>query len=110
MEYKIRIPNSVKKDIEEIVEYYFEDDRPDYAHKILNSVFSRINSLKIFPNKGRIVPELLEYNINEYRELIESFWRIIYRIDNNIVEIFTVIDSRRNVQDLLIEKLKRKFI
>lgn len=110
MEYKIRIPKSVKKDIEEIVEYYFEDDRPDYAQKILNLLFSRINSLKIFPNKGRIVPELLEYNINEYRELIESYWRIIYRIDNDIAEIFTVIDSRRNVQDLLVEKLKRKFV
>ena len=110
MEYKIRIPNSVKIDIEEIVEYYFEDNRPDYAQKILNSLVSRINSLIIFPNKGRVVPELLDYNINEYRELIESYWRIIYRIDNNIVEIFAVIDSRRNVQDLLVEKLKRKFV
>ena len=24
MEYKVRIPNSVKKDIEEIIEYYFD--------------------------------------------------------------------------------------
>jgi len=107
MEYKIRIPHSAKKDIEEIVEYYL-DDRPDYAQKIFDSLFSRINSLKVFPKKGKIVPELLEYNINAYREIIESYWRIIYRIDNNIVEIFTVIDARRNVQDLLVEKLKRK--
>jgi len=109
MEYKVRIPGGVKKDIEEIVEYYLEE-RPDYAKKIFELLFERIKSLKYFPNKGRIVPELLEYNINEYRELIESYWRIIYRIDNEIVEIFTVIDSRRNVQDLLVEKLKRKFV
>ncbi|NMC98301.1 MAG: type II toxin-antitoxin system RelE/ParE family toxin [Bacteroidales bacterium] len=109
MEYKVRIPNSVKKDIEEIIEYYF-DDRPEYAKKIFELLFERINSLKSFPNKGRIVPELLEYNINEYREILESYWRIIYRIDNDMVEIFTVIDARRNVQDLLVEKLKRKFV
>jgi plasmid stabilization system protein ParE len=109
MEYKVRIPKSVKKDIEEIVEYYLED-RPEYAQKIFEVLFERIKSLKTFPMKGRFVPELLEYNINEYREILESYWRIIYRIDGDIVEIFTVIDSRRNVQDLLVEKLKRKFI
>jgi len=109
MEYKVRIPNSVKKDIEEIIEYYL-NDRPEYAKKIFELLFDRINSLKSFPNKGRIVPELLEYNINEYREILESYWRIIYRIDNDMVEIFTVIDARRNVQDLLVEKLKRKFV
>ncbi|MCX7656813.1 MAG: type II toxin-antitoxin system RelE/ParE family toxin [Treponemataceae bacterium] len=107
MEYKVSIPNSVKRDIEEIIEYYLLE-RPDYAQKIFESITSRINSLKHFPQKGRIVPELREYNINEYREIIESYWRIIYRIEKNHVEIFTVIDSRRNVQDLLIEKLKRK--
>jgi len=109
MEYKVRIPNSVKKDIEEIIDYYF-DDRPEYAHKIFTLLFERINSLKVFPNKGRVVPELLEYNINEYREILESYWRIIYRIDTDSVEIFTVIDARRNVQDLLVEKLKRKIV
>jgi len=109
MEYIVRIPGSVKKDIEEIIEYYLVD-RPDYAKKVFESFSARINTLKYFPNKGRIVPELLEYNINEYRELIESYWRIIYRIENEVVEIFTVIDSRRNVQDLLVEKLKRKIV
>jgi len=109
MDYKIRLSNSAKKDIEEIVEYYF-DDRPEYPQKIFNILFDRIHSLKHFPNKGRIVPELFEYNIFEYREIIESYWRINYRIQNDIVEIFTVIDSRRNVQDLLVEKLKRRFV
>ncbi len=109
MEYKIRVPNSVKKDIDEIVNYYI-DERPDYARKVYDSFLIRINSLKIYPEKGRIVPELLDYNINEYRELIESYWRIIYRIENDTVEIFTIIDARRNVQDLLVEKLKRKLV
>jgi plasmid stabilization system protein ParE len=99
----------VKKDIEDIINYYYED-RPEYVQKIFLSLFERINSLKNYPNRGRTVPELLEYNVNEYREIIESYWRIIYRIDNDVVEVFTVIDARRNVQDLLVEKLKRKFV
>lgn len=109
MEFKISVPSSVKKDIEEIINYY-TIERPEYAEKIFKAIFDQINSLKYFPNKGRIVPELLEYNINQYRELIESYWRIIYRIENDVVEIFTIIDARRNAQDLLVEKLKRKIV
>lgn len=106
MEYEVRVPSSVKKDIEEII-LFFMLDRPEYAFKIFNSLRERIESLKFFPQKGRLVPELLEYNITEYRELLESYWRILYRIQESVVEVFTVIDSRRNVQSLLIEKLKR---
>jgi toxin ParE1/3/4 len=106
--YTIRIPTGVKKDIHEIIEYHLSE-RPDYAQKIFESLSARIDSLKSFPHKGRIVPELYEYNVYEYREIIESPWRIIYRIEHKTVEIFTIIDGRRNVQDALVEKLKRRF-
>jgi len=109
MEYEINIPYSVQQDIEEIIEYYYED-RKEHAEKIFKSIVEKIKTLKSFPNKGRIVPELLEYNINEYREVIELYWRIIYRIEKSTVTIFAIIDGRRNVQDVLIEKLKRKFV
>ena len=109
MAYTVYIPNSAKKDIEEIIDYYLAD-RPDYAQKIFESLFNTIDSLKSFPNKGRVVPELLAYNIHEYREILESYWRIIYRIDQKTVEILSIIDGRRNVQDLLVEKLKRKIM
>jgi mRNA-degrading endonuclease RelE of RelBE toxin-antitoxin system len=44
-------------------------------------------------------------NIKDYRQLIESPWRIIYKIDNEIVNVLLIIDSRRNTQDILVEKL-----
>jgi toxin ParE1/3/4 len=109
MEYTVRVPKNVKKDIEEIIEYYLEE-RPEYAQRIYKSLYEHMNSLKSFPYKGRIVPEFHAYNINEYRELIESHWRIIYRIDTRTVELFAIIDSRRNLQDILIEKLKRSLL
>ena len=41
----------------------------------------------------------------DYRQLIESPWRIIYKIDKNIVNVLIIIDSRRNTQDILLERL-----
>jgi toxin ParE1/3/4 len=60
---------------------------------------------KNFPERGRKAPELLDKNIKEYGELIETPWRIIYKIENNDVNIITILDGRRNVQDILTKKL-----
>ena len=107
-EYIIVIPSVVKQDIEEIILYY-QHDRKEYARQVYNRIISSIHSLKIFPEKGRIVPELEKNNIIGIRELIESYWRIIYRVENQNVILLTVIDGRRNIDDILIRKLKRKF-
>jgi plasmid stabilization system protein ParE len=71
----------------------------------LDKLQNKINTLKYFPERGRRVPELLDKNIKGYRELIETPWRIIYKIENNDVNIITIIDGRRNVQDILTQKL-----
>jgi Txe/YoeB family toxin of Txe-Axe toxin-antitoxin module len=60
------------------------------------------------PLKGRIVPELKIFNIDIYREIIENPWRIIYRVQDKEVIILSVIDGRRNIEDIIFEKLLGK--
>ena len=57
--------------------------------------------LNNFPYRGRIVPELKYHNIESYRELIISSWRIIYRIEDVKLFILAVFDGRRNLEDIL---------
>jgi plasmid stabilization system protein ParE len=105
--YKVQIPSSVVYDIQEIVNYIAEDN-PSIALEILDRLESKINSLKEYPERGRVVPELLNQNIIEYHEIIDTPWRIIYKIVDSNVFIITVIDGRRNVQDILLRKLMNK--
>ena len=63
----------------------------------------------MFPEQGRVVPELEQQNIIDYRELIQGNYRIIYAIQEHTVIIHTIIDSRRNLEDLIIKKLMRKY-
>jgi toxin ParE1/3/4 len=105
--YKVQIPSSVICDIQEITDYIAEDN-PAIALEILDKLENKINSLKEYPERGRAVPELLNQNIMEYHEIIETPWRIIYKIIDSNVFILTVIDGRRNVQDLLLRKLMNK--
>ena len=102
--YTVNITQSAEDDFDEII-LYIAQDNPQTALKILDKLQKRILSLKNSPERGRWVPELLDKNIRDYRELIESPWRILYKIDDNDVYILMVIDGRRNVMDILMKKL-----
>jgi addiction module toxin, RelE/StbE family len=105
--FKVFIPSNVVNDIQEIVDYIAKDNS-SIALEILDRLETKVNSLKEYPERGRVVPELLNQNIVEYREIIETPWRIIYKISGSNVFLLTVIDGRRNVQDILLRKLMSK--
>jgi addiction module RelE/StbE family toxin len=102
--YTVNVNKIAKKSLREIIKYISENN-PRNALNILKRIENRINTLSHFPERGGYVPELLKNNIKDYRQLIEPPWRIIYRIDNDIVNVLLIIDSRRNTQDILVEKL-----
>ena len=106
--YKIIISRFAEDDLYEILDYY-KSINFDFAKKLLRSIEDKINKLKSFPVQGRIVPELEQQNIIDYREIIEGNYRIIYAIQENTVIIHALIDSRRNLEDLIIKKLIRNY-
>ncbi len=93
-----------ENDLIEIVEYIAEDNLTK-ARNIFEKIKEKASSLSYFPERGRIVPELKDHGIIIYRELIVSPWRIIYRISENNVHILSIIDSHRNVDDILLKRL-----
>ena len=57
----------------EIAEYISRDN-PTAAKKWVDTVFSKVDQLKSFPESGRIVPEI---DSKDFRELIYGNYRII---------------------------------
>ena len=87
--YTVNITQNAENDLDEIISYISRNN-PQTALKILKKLQDRIQTLDHFPYKGGYVPELLQKNI---------------KVEDKIVNILTVIDSRRNIQDILIKKL-----
>jgi len=96
-----------ESDLKEIIEY-ISIDRPQVALKILKSIKDNVLDLYTFPESGRIVPELQDQGIWQYRELVISPWRLVYRILDRKFFVLSVIDSRQNVEDVLLKRLIRK--
>lgn len=90
-------------DLNSIIDYLALENI-DAAERVLDKISQTASSLTPFPHRGRIVPELKAHGIVIYREMICAPWRIIYRTVGKTVLIMAVIDGRRNLEDLLLER------
>ncbi len=97
---------TAKRDFIEIIEYIAADNLTS-ARKTANKIKRKAENLVTFPARGRWVPELLHFGVFIYREIIEKPWRIIYRIEKDIVYVIAVLDSRRDLETILLERLLR---
>ena len=102
--YKAVWTNVAESDFKEIIDF-ISIDSPQNALKILKSIKQKASNLYTLPEKGRIVPELQGQGILQYSELVIPPWRLMYRIDERKVHVLSVIDSRRNVEDILLARL-----
>jgi plasmid stabilization system protein ParE len=102
--YQVVWSNIAEIDLQNIIEY-IADDSPSNALKIFRNIKQKASTLFTFPERGRIVPELRDQGILQYRELIIPPWRILYRISSKRVYVLSVLDSRRNIEDILLKRL-----
>jgi toxin ParE1/3/4 len=102
--YEVRWSETSEKDLINAMEYVSQDS-PSIAYEKFKEIKEKASCLCSFPDRGRIVPELQEQGIIQYREVIVSPWRIIYRISKNSVYVLSVLDARQNVEDILLKRL-----
>lgn len=94
-------------DVEHLAAYLVSES-PGRAPAVLERILVRAESLDRFPNRGRIPPELRSVGDRSWREILEPPWRILYRIAGpRLVEIHGVIDGRRDLADILLERMMR---
>lgn len=104
VKFKVVWSTSAYQDLADIIEYIAEDS-PSDARKILSKIKKSVSDLYLIPQSGRLVPELQDQGIILYRELVIAPWRVMYRISDKTVLVLSVIDSRQNVEDILLKKL-----
>jgi plasmid stabilization system protein ParE len=102
--YSVELAAVAARDLQALVEFIAHDN-PQAAAKVLNRIEARIAELEHLPARGRVVPELAAFGIQTYRELVASPWRIIYRIADHTVYVLAVVDGRRNLEDILLDRL-----
>ena len=102
--YNVLWSNVAERDLAAIIAFIGEESMPQ-AIKVFSKIRVRAAALYSFPERGRVVPELRDQGVFTYRELVTPPWRIIYRISEKAVYVLSVLDSRQNIEDILLRRL-----
>lgn len=103
-EFKIIWAQTAAEDLENII-LFIAENSPDTALNILKKIKGKVSTLSSSPQRGRVVPELQDHGILIYRELFIPPWRVMFRISESKVDVLSVLDSRQNVEDILLKRL-----
>ena len=76
---------------------YISRDSDHYARLFAQRIFAAVETLTLFPESGRVVPE---YDRRDVRELLFQNYRIVYRIKGNEVQIAAVVHGARLLPDI----------
>ena len=105
MSYDVLLTDSAAIDLEELDQFILSNDSVESADYVLDKLDEVIGNLAEFPERGNYPPELSALGIQDYREFFFKPYRVIYRILENKVYIYLVVDGRRDMQTLLQRRL-----
>ncbi|MCK9622386.1 MAG: type II toxin-antitoxin system RelE/ParE family toxin [Methylobacter sp.] len=95
-------------DLLDINDYYLVEVSDRVAGKIIDGLEAAVNNLAEFPDRGGIPKELLSLGIRQYRQVIEKKpYRIIYETLADKIVVHAILDGRRDMQTLLMQRIFR---
>ena len=107
MKHKVIIDPQSKEDLKEILIYVLINDSVEIVNKLLDKIEETCYKLEKFPERGHIPEELRNTGIKRYLEIHYKPYRIIYEIKRNIIYVHSVLDGRRNIQEILSNRILR---
>jgi plasmid stabilization system protein ParE len=92
---------------DDILKYIIENSGPFDsigAGKVYDEILGKIELLKSERVTTRKSPELSEIGINDMYEINVKPWKIYYKIlnDNKLISIQYILDTRRNIEEVLL--------
>ena len=107
--YEVIWAKTAENDLLKIIEYIAQNS-PVNSIRILRKIKKQTDELYHSPQRCRIVPELYDQGITQYREMVITPWRVMYRIFSDKVYVLSVLDSRRNIEDILLRRFTQNLL
>jgi toxin ParE1/3/4 len=108
MPHTVMLLENAGKDLMALYRYLNRAAGKTIAIKEIEFLEKACDSLSENPERGNVPRELERTGIFEYRQIIAKSYRIIYQIIENNVFIFGIIHGRRNVQEILRQRIFMK--
>ena len=87
---KLRINPVVAYDLKSIRDYIAEDNE-EYALKTIKEIYEKFQNIQLFPEIGSDLSKRVSFR-TDYKYAVWEDYVIIYKISNEFVEIYRVIN------------------
>ncbi len=101
----VLLTRGAESDLEALHRHLAEFDSPASADCLLDRLMTVVQSLEQSPERRSHPKELLALGIKAYRRVLFKPWRLIYRVDRDVVYVVLIVDGRRDLQAVLAERL-----
>jgi len=105
MRYEIIWSKDAGDELAEIISYIKYNTGKMTAEKIYTKIMNKIKQISENPEGRRIVPLLREFGINYIHQININPWILFYKVGNKKMEIISIIDGRRNLEEILYRKM-----
>ena len=95
-------------DLLSIIDYLADRDGAEAAERLYEQITRGVAGLQTMPFRCRVVPELEAEGIDGYRELPVGPHRLMFAVRGGEVILLTVVDGRRDLGELLIDRALRE--
>jgi toxin ParE1/3/4 len=106
-DFEVFLTREAEADLEGIIEFIERNDSSERADYVYDRIKETVLKLESFPGRGRVVPELRDIGLNEYREVLFKPYRILYFVSGKRVYVHCIFDGRRDVNDVLSQRFLR---
>jgi toxin ParE1/3/4 len=89
----------------EIISYIKYNTGKITAEKIYSKIMDEVKRVSENADGRRIASLLKEIGINNIHQLNITPWIIFYKVENKKMEIISIIDGRRNLEEILYQKI-----
>lgn len=104
---KVVILESAQADLVELRSYIVKNFSVTTWRATYAKLKLAIRNLAKFPQLGGIPDELETLNLTQYRQILSGKNRVIYEVRQDAVYVHLIVDTRRDLKDVLMQRLLR---
>ena len=105
MKHEIIWSKDAGDELADIISYIKYNTGKITAEKIYSKIMNEVKRVSENAEGRRIAPMLKEFGINYIHQFNINPWIVFYKIENNKMEIISIIDGRRNLEEILYKKI-----
>ena len=105
MKHEIIWSKDAGDELVEIISYIKYNTGRITAEKTCSKIMNKVKQASENPEGRRIAPLLREFGVNYIHQINISPWVIFYKASAKKMEIISIIDERRNLEEILYRKM-----